>query len=78
MNYFLSTVLPSTDLPEKSSYNIPEVLELLGISRPTLYRKVAKGELVLTKDKRVYRKELEKYFKHCDEPVETHWLMNKK
>ena len=65
--YFFKVVLPSTELPVKSSYNIDEVLELLGISRATLYRRVAKGELVLTRDKRVYLKELENYFRHCDE-----------
>lgn len=65
--YFARVVLPSTKLCTKSSYNIDEVLELLGISRATLYRRVAKGELVLTRDKRVYYKELENYFQHCDE-----------
>jgi len=65
--YFYRVVLPSTSLPEKSSYNIDEVLELLGISRATFYRRIAKGEIVLTRDKRVYIKELENYFNHCDE-----------
>ena len=62
MSYFSTVVLPSSQMSKKVSYNINEVLELLGISRSTFYRRVAEGKLVLTRDKRVYYKELEKYF----------------
>jgi excisionase family DNA binding protein len=67
MSYFLNVVLPSTTLLKKPSYNIAEVLELLGISKSTLYRKIAHGQLTFTKDKRIYLKELENYFADCDE-----------
>lgn len=66
-SYFSRVVIPSTSLPIKPSYNVHEVLELLGISRATFYRRLAEGALVMTRDKRVYYKELEKYFAHCEE-----------
>ncbi len=65
-SYFSRVVIPSTSIPIKSSYNVAEVLELLGISRATFYRRLAEGALTMTRDKRVYYKELENYFEHCD------------
>lgn len=65
MSFLRKVVLPSVSLPEKSSYSIPEVALLLGCSRSTLYRKVARGDLTLSRDKRIYIVDLENYFGEC-------------
>lgn len=62
MSFFREVVLPSVELPNKPTYSIPEALLLLGCSRSTFYRKIAKGHLTLSPDKRIYRQEFENYF----------------
>lgn len=65
MSFLRKVVLPSVEVAEKSSYSIPESLSILGCSRSTFYRKVARGELTLSKDKRIYIMDLENYFGEC-------------
>lgn len=65
-NYFKDVVLPSVGLPYKPTYSIKETIKILDCSRNTFYKKVGRGEITVTKDKRVYAKELENYFNHCN------------
>ena len=43
MSYFVDIVLKSAGLPEKPSYTIPEVLQLLQVSRMTLLAMIRDG-----------------------------------
>lgn len=56
-------------LDEKPRYSISEVLSLLGVSAPTLYRRMREGKLRVVKDGRrsfVMRQEFERYLAACD------------
>ena len=64
-HYLYSVVLPSVSMPRKATYSIVETMKILDCSRRTFYKKVGMGEITVTKDKRVYAKELENYFDHC-------------
>lgn len=72
MSFLRKVVLPSVEVPEKSSYSIPESLSILGCSRSTFYRKIARGELTLSRDKRIYIVDLENYFRECEKPETNH------
>jgi len=65
-HYFYSVVLPSVQLPPKATYSIKETMKILDCSKSTFYKKVGLGEITITKDKRVYAKNLEDYFDHCN------------
>jgi len=67
MSFFQAIVLPSVELPNKPTYTIKETLTIIGCSRTTLYRKIHRGELTLTPDKRIYKQDLENYFGRCSE-----------
>jgi hypothetical protein len=62
MSFFKNIVLPSVELPKKGTYTIQETLVILDCSRTSLYRKVKRGDLTLTPDKRIYLQDLINYF----------------
>jgi len=62
MSYFDEVVLPSVGLSKKPTYNIPEALIILDCSRPTLLKMHHLGHITITRDKKIYYKEFEKYF----------------
>lgn len=69
MSYFEEVVLPSVNLPKKATYNIPEALIILDCSRSHLYKLNYLGHITITRDKKIYYKEFEKYFEHvCELP----------
>jgi len=68
MSYFDEVVLPSVNLPKKTTYNIPEALIILDCTRPTLLRMHHLGHITITRDKKIYYKEFEKYFEQKYNP----------
>ena len=63
--YWKEIVLPSVKLPDKATYNFTEVTILLDCSKMTLWRKIKKGEINYTIDKRFYREDLIRRFSNC-------------
>lgn len=56
--------------PTPARYSIPQFAELTGLSRSTVYERIARGLIKLTKDGRrsfVSRAELERYLKACEQ-----------
>jgi hypothetical protein len=63
--YWKEIVLPSVKLPDKATYNFGEVTRILDCSKMTLWRKIKKGEINYTIDKRFYREDLVRRFSNC-------------
>lgn len=64
---FRETILPSTGLPEKGSYNLREVSQMFGISQRTLVEYLKQGVLKLPVYRfaaglRIYKTDLIKIF----------------
>lgn len=66
-DYFKNVVLPSVDMPYKPTYSIAEAMKIFDCKRDAFYRKVGLGMITVTKDKRIYVKEFENYFSHCED-----------
>lgn len=62
MSYFQDVVLPSVGLPYKPTYNLTEVCKILDCHYSTLASYVQKGLIKITKTRRVYAAELERFF----------------
>lgn len=60
--YFLEVVLPSVGLPDKPTYNIPELMKIMDCDRSTLWKMNKLGKITITQHKRIYRKDIIGFF----------------
>lgn len=75
-SYFLCIVLPSSKLPDKSSYNVTEAARIFGVSRSTLFRMMNDGRVKYSStdprsttrgERRIHRQFLIDYFAQYDD-----------
>lgn len=62
MSYFEEIILPSVNLPLKASYNVMEAAQILDCNKRTLRSMCDRGEIFVTKHRRVFAKEFMRFF----------------
>lgn len=62
MSYFEEVILPSVGIPKKISYNISEAARILDCNKRTLRSMAERGEIFVTKHRRVFAKEFIIFF----------------
>ena len=65
--YVRNVVLPSVGLPYKPTYTLCEACKIFDCSPATLWRMAKKGEINITRGKRIYIGDIINYFSNCEE-----------